>query len=56
MNWKIILGEKLISTRQKKGENVVSYLTCIMLVKDELATIGENVDDKDFVRTTLNEF
>lgn len=35
---------------------VATYLTWIIQVHDELAAIGETVDDHELVRTTLNGF
>ena len=37
-----------------KGESVTSYMTQIKQVRDELATIGEKMEDSDLVRTILN--
>lgn len=56
MYWKMILREKLKSTKQNRGENVVSYFTHIRTVKDELVAIGENVEVEELSRTTLNRF
>ena len=53
-NRKMVLREKLKSIKMAKGEVVVSYLTRISQVRDELAAIGEVVPDAELVRTTLN--
>ena len=37
-----------------KGESMLSYLTRISQVRDELATVEEVVPDSELVRTTLN--
>lgn len=55
MNRKMIVKEKLKSTRENR-ENVGSYLTHIKTLWDELAAIGEKVDDKQIVRTALKGF
>ena len=41
----MVLREKLKSTRMNKGENMVSYLTRITEVRDELGAMGERVLD-----------
>jgi hypothetical protein len=37
-----------------KAENVVTYLTRLTQVRDELGAVGEAIADSDLVRTTLN--
>jgi hypothetical protein len=37
-----------------KAENVVTYLTTLKQVRDELGAVGEAIVDSDLVRTTLN--
>ena len=44
-NRKMVLREKLKSIRMNKGENMVSYLTRITQVRDELGAVGERVLD-----------
>lgn len=56
MNRKSILREKVRNTRKNKGEGIVSYLTRVWLVKDELATDTEKLEDDKLVKTTLNGF
>ena len=55
-NRKMILKEKLKNTQMNQGEDVTSYLTKLRIVKDELATIGDNLVDDGLVRIALNEF
>jgi 2-phosphoglycerate kinase len=50
---KMLLKEKLRSTKMAKGELVVTYLTKFTQIRDELATMGKAVDDIELVRTTL---
>jgi hypothetical protein len=52
----MLLREKLRSTKMAKGESVVTYLTKFTQIRDELATVGETVDETGLVRTTLNGF
>jgi hypothetical protein len=53
-NWKMVLREKLKSIKMTKTENVVTYLTKISQVRDELGAFGEVVANSELVRTTLN--
>ena len=53
-NQKMMLREKLKSIRMNKGKNMVSYLTKITQVRDELGAVGERVLDAELVRTTRN--
>jgi hypothetical protein len=53
-NRKIVLREKLKSIKMTKAENVVTYLTRLTQVRDELGAVGEAIADSDLVRTTLN--
>jgi hypothetical protein len=52
----MLLIEKLRSTKMAKGESVITYLTIFTKIRDELATVGEAVDETELVRTTLNGF
>jgi hypothetical protein len=52
--WKMVLREKLKSTKLTKAENVVTYLTRLTQVRDELGAMGEAIANSDIVRTTLN--
>ena len=50
----MVLRKKLKSIKMAKDEGETSYHTKITQVRDELASIGEVVDDSELVRTTLN--
>ena len=52
-NRKMVLREKLKSIKMAKGEVVISYLTRISQVRDELAAVGE-VPNAELVRTSMN--
>jgi hypothetical protein len=52
----MVLREKLNSIEMTKNENVVTYLTRLTQVRDELGVVGEAIVDSDLVRTTLNGF
>jgi hypothetical protein len=53
-NRKMVLREKLKSIKMTKAENVVTYLTRLTQVRDELGVVGEAIVDSDLVRTALN--
>jgi hypothetical protein len=53
---KMLLREKLKSTKMAKEDSVVTYLTKLNQIRDELATVGETVDKTELVRTALNGF
>jgi hypothetical protein len=40
--------------KMTKAENVVTYLTRLTQVRDELGVVGEAIVDNELVRTTLN--
>lgn len=50
------LKDKLHVIKMSKGENVVSYLTRLSKVKDELSVVGEVVSDPELVRIALKGF
>jgi hypothetical protein len=50
----MVLREKLKNIKMTKAENVVTYLTRLTQVRDELGVVGEAIADSDLVRTTLN--
>ena len=50
----MVLREKLKNVHMGKGEGMASYLTKITQVRDELATIGEVIENVEMVHTTLN--
>ena len=52
-NRKMVLREKLRSTKMARGESVTSYLTRVSQVRDELAAVGEVVDSVEFIRVAL---
>jgi hypothetical protein len=53
-NRKMVLREKLKSIKMTKAENVVTYLTRLTQVRDELGAMGEAIVESDLVRTALN--
>jgi radical SAM superfamily enzyme len=53
---KMMLREKLKSTKMAKSDFVASYLTKFTQIIDELATVGEVVDETKLVRISLNSF
>jgi hypothetical protein len=55
---KMLLREKLRSTKMAKGESVFTYLTKLTQIQDELAAVRETVDETELVRsrTALNGF
>lgn len=55
-NCKMVLREKLRDTKMTGSNTMTTYLTWIRQFQDELATIGEAVDDLELVRTTLKGF
>jgi hypothetical protein len=52
----MVLHERLCGTKMAKGEGVVSYLTKITQMRDELAVVGEKTKDYDLVCVALNGF
>jgi hypothetical protein len=53
---KMLLKEKLRSTKMANKESVVTYLTKFTQIRDELAVVGEAVYETQRVRTALNGF
>jgi hypothetical protein len=53
-NRKMVFREKLKSIKMTKAENVVTYLTTLTQVRDELGAMGEAIVDNELVRTALN--
>ena len=49
----MVLREKLKSIKMAKGEVLISYLTRISQVRDELAAVGEVVPNAKLVRTAF---
>ena len=48
-NRKMVLHEKLKSIKMVKDEGMATYLTWITQVRDELAAVGEKVEDRELV-------
>jgi hypothetical protein len=55
-NRKMVLRVKLRDTKMTKSNMMISYLTKITQVRDELEVVGEVMSDEELVRTTLNGF
>ena len=55
-NRKMVLREKLRSTKMAREESVTSYLTRVSQVRDELAAVGEVVDNTELIWVALNGF
>jgi hypothetical protein len=55
-NWKLTLRHQLINVMMNKSKTVSNYFMRISQIKDQLAAIGDSVDDAELVSTTLNEF
>ena len=53
---KITLRHQLINMMMNKSETISNYFMRISQIKDQLATIGDSVDDTELVTTTLNGF
>ena len=52
----MVLREKLGSTKITKGDIVASYLTKFTQIIDELAAVGEAMDETELVRIAFNGF
>jgi hypothetical protein len=50
----MVLRGKIKSIKMTKAENVVTYLTRLTRVRDELGVVGEAIVDSDLVRIALN--
>jgi hypothetical protein len=55
-NRKMVLREKLHSMKMSRSDTVTSCLTIITQIHDELAVVGEKVEDQELVRTALKGF
>ena len=53
-NRKMVLREKLKSIKMAKAEGVITYLTRISQVRDEVAVVGELLSGSELVWTSLN--
>ena len=49
----MVLREKLKNVHMSKGEGKASYLTKITQVRDELAVVGEVIENVEMVHTAL---
>jgi hypothetical protein len=48
--------KQLRGTKMAKGEGVIPYLTGITHIRDELAAVGENIEDTELVYIALDGF
>jgi hypothetical protein len=55
-NRKMIFRNKLRSIQMSRSDNVTNYFMRITQTHDQLATIGEKVDDTELVNVALNGF
>ena len=53
---KLTLRHQLRNVTMNKSETVTNYFMRISQIKDQLAAIGDSVDDVELVTTTLNGF
>jgi 2-phosphoglycerate kinase len=53
---KMMLREKLRSTKMARGDTVATYHSKFTQIRDELAAVGEAMNEIELVRTTLNGF
>ena len=56
MNRKMILRNKLISIYMSRSNNVTNYFMRITQTHDQLAAVGEKVDETKLVNVALNGF
>jgi hypothetical protein len=50
------LRKQLHGTKMAKGEGLIPYHTRITQIRDELATMGEKIEDLELVRIALDGF
>jgi hypothetical protein len=55
-NQKLTLRHQLINVVMNKSETDSNYFMRISQIKDQLAAIGDSMDDAELVTTTLNGF
>ena len=55
-NRKMVLQERMCSTKMAKGEGVVPYLIRLTQIRDELGPVGSKTEDEDLVQIALNGF
>jgi len=53
-NRNMVLREKLKSIRMTKVENMITYLTRLTQVRDEVGVVGEAINYSELVRIELN--
>jgi hypothetical protein len=56
INRKLTLRHQLGNVAMNKSETVANYFMRISQIKDQLASIGDPVEDVELVTTTLNGF
>jgi hypothetical protein len=56
LNRKMVLRNKLRSIQMSRSDNVTSYFMRITQTRDQLAAIGEKVDEAELVNVALNGF
>jgi hypothetical protein len=56
INRKMILHNKLRSVEMTRSDTVTSYLMKVTQIRDQLAAVGEKVEDKELVNMALNGF
>ena len=55
-NRKMVLQERMHNTKMAKGEGVVSCLTRLTQIRDELGAVDSKTMDEELVRIALNGF
>ena len=55
-NRKMVLQERMRSTKMAKGEGVVPYLTRLTQIRDKLGVVGSKIEDEELVWIALNGF
>ena len=55
-NRKMVLQERICSTKMAKGEGVVPYLTRLTQIRNNLGALGSKNEDEELVRIALNGF
>ena len=55
-NRRMVLQERMSSTKMTKGEGVVPYLTRLTQIRDELGVVGSKTDNEELVWIALNGF
>jgi hypothetical protein len=53
---KMLLKNKLNTTRMSKTDTVTSYLMKIAELRDQIAAVGDTVEDNELVQISLNGF